>query len=53
MEKTENTNEEKLISLQQQTNKYLKSIDYTLDWFFWILIIGLVLTVISYVLGAM
>ncbi|MBE7641048.1 hypothetical protein GUB10_11950 [Salegentibacter sp. BLCTC] len=46
------SNEEKMILLQKQANKHLKGIDTTLDWFFWLLIIGIVLTVLSYFFGA-
>lgn len=46
------SNEEKMIMLQKQANRHLKGIDTTLDWFFWLLIVGIVLTVISYFFGA-
>lgn len=30
------------IKLQKETNKRLKDIDTTLDWFFWIMILGII-----------
>jgi hypothetical protein len=37
------TFEEKMLLLQGESNKRLKGIDNTLDWFFWIMIIGSVI----------
>lgn len=42
-----------LIKLQRESNKRLKDIDTTLDWFFWIMIIGIVGTVITFFFTAM
>lgn len=36
------TFEDKMLILKSQSNKTLKSIDYTLDWFFWVMILGFV-----------
>lgn len=45
----EETNfEKKMIELQEQANKRLKGIDSTLDWFFWLMIIGVVIWAISF-----
>jgi len=38
--------EEKLILLQKESNKSLKGIDTTLDYFFWFMIIGGVMYII-------
>ncbi len=37
------TFEEKMLLLQGESNKRLKGIDNTLDWFFWIMIIGFII----------
>ncbi len=44
------TFEEKMLFLQRAQNKRLRSIDNTLDWFFWIMIIGFVLTFLNFVM---
>lgn len=49
----EQDNFNELIKLQRESNKRLKDIDTTLDWFFWIMIIGLVGTVILFFFSAM
>lgn len=41
------TFEDKMLLLKSQSNRTLKSIDYTLDWFFWLMILGAVIYVIS------
>lgn len=41
------TFEDKMLLLKSQSNRTLKSIDYTLDWFFWLMISGAVIYVIS------
>lgn len=43
------TFEDKMLLLKSQSNQTLKSIDYTLDWFFWLMILGGVIYVISLV----
>lgn len=40
------TFEDKMLYLQKESNKRLKDIDTTLDYFFWFLVISLVLTVV-------
>lgn len=43
------TFEDKMLLLKSESNRTLKSIDYTLDWFFWLMILGVVIYVISLV----
>jgi uncharacterized integral membrane protein len=47
------TFEDKLLLLQHESNRRLKDIDTTLDWFFWIMIIGGVLFLISLFISSM
>lgn len=42
------TYEDKMIILQNESNQTLKNIDSTLDWFFWLMILGVVIYVISF-----
>ncbi len=46
------TFEEKMLLLQKESNKRLKGIDNTLDWFFWIMIISFIISFFYIVMSA-
>ena len=50
---TDNTFEDKMLILQAESNKRLKGIGYTLEWFFWIMILGIVFFSVSFFISLM
>lgn len=48
---TDKSYEDKMLLLLAESNKRLKGIDTTLDWFFWIMILGGVLFIVSFFLA--
>lgn len=50
---TDMTFEDKMLLLQEDSNKRLKGIDTTLDWFFWIMVVVGIWYLIAFVMASM